>query len=414
MSDQSSPHTICPLRARPRPVTRATLAVLIPSATVRRAPGGVSLMAFMPADRLALGAMEAALQQARDAEDERPALEVLATSLFELGVRATPSARSGRLIARDRDAWLRRLRSAQRSESTVSAYRVAIDDLLGWAEREQRARDLFDEQAVVDYLDDYRQRCNPARATYYRRFVLLRRFMQWLSRRQGTPDPFLELEAPPKPQQERDWLTHDEFARLLDAAEHPQRHKPGLVERDRLVLLALVFTALRRSELIAVSWRDVELDVPHPSLLVARGKGGKPRRQPVPSQLARELERLRRERRPSPEEPVFCGLSGRRLQPTALARIISRCAGRAGLAKHVTAHTLRHTAATWLRQTTGDTRLVAEYLGHADLSTVSRYAHVASAEMHAAVQILADQAGVSPTPRRPAGGQDAEEGSKAA
>jgi site-specific recombinase XerD len=44
--------------------------------------------------------------------------------------------------------------------------------------------------------------------------------------------------------------------------------------------------------------------------------------------------------------------------------------------------TLRHTAATWLRQATGDARLVAEYLAHADLSTVSRYAHVAPAELH--------------------------------
>jgi hypothetical protein len=66
----------------------------------------------------------------------------------------------------------------------------------------------------------------------------------------------------------------------------------------------------------------------------------------------------------------------------------------------------RHTAATWLRQATGDTRLVAEYLGHADLSTVSRYAHVASEEMHAAVQILADHAALSPTPTYPADDQD--------
>ncbi|MHB2000903.1 MAG: tyrosine-type recombinase/integrase [Solirubrobacteraceae bacterium] len=50
---------------------------------------------------------------------------------------------------------------------------------------------------------------------------------------------------------------------------------------------------------------------------------------------------------------------------------------------------MRHTAATWLRQATGDTRLVAEYLGHADLSTVSRYAHVAAREMHTTVQALA-------------------------
>ena len=63
---------------------------------------------------------------------------------------------------------------------------------------------------------------------------------------------------------------------------------------------------------------------------------------------------------------------------------------RASVEKHVTAHTLRHTSATWLRQATGDTRLVAEYLGHADVGTVSRYAHVAAPELHAAVQTLGD------------------------
>ena len=55
----------------------------------------------------------------------------------------------------------------------------------------------------------------------------------------------------------------------------------------------------------------------------------------------------------------------------------------------MTAHTLRHTAATWLRQQTGDARLVAAYLGHADLSTVSRYAHVADDELHEAAEALA-------------------------
>jgi site-specific recombinase XerD len=360
-----------------------------------------SIETLTASDRLAVGALEVALLQARDSSDERPALEVLAGSLMELGVRATASRRSVRLVARDREAWLRRLRSAQRSESTVSAYRIAIDDLLAWAEREQRSADLFDEQGIVDYLDDYRRRRDPAAATYYRRFVLLRRFMQWLSRRQGTPDPFLELEAPSKPQQESDWLTREEFAAMLNAAEHPPRQRPGLAERDRLVLLALVLTALRRSELIAVNWCDVSLDGARPSLLVRRGKGGKPRRQPVPSQLAAELERLRAGREPDPGEPVFCGLNGgRRLGTNILADIIGRSARRAKLSKHVTAHTLRHTAATWLRQGTGDTRLVAEYLGHADLSTVSRYAHVASEEMHAAVQTLADEAGVGPAVAR--------------
>jgi integrase len=253
----------------------------------------------------------------------------------------------------------------------------------------------------VDYLDDYRRRRNPAAATYYRHFVLLRRFMQWLSRRQGTPDPFLELEAPAKPQQERDWLTHEEFAAMLAAAERPQRRRPGLVQRDRLVLMALVLTGLRRSELMGVQWRDVNLEEERPSLLVRRGKGGKPRRQPLPSQLVAELAAWRREREPSPTDPVFCGLAGRRLQANVLTGVIHRTATGAGLSKHVTAHTLRHTAATWLRQATGDARLVAEYLGHADLSTVSRYAHVATEEMHAAVQTLADRAAMHSTPAAP-------------
>lgn len=136
------------------------------------------------------------------------------------------------------------------------------------------------------------------------------------------------------------------------------------------------------------------LDGASPSLLVRRGKGAKPRRQPLAAQLAAELRALERQRSPAPDDPVFCGLRGGLLQPTILADIIARNARRAQLTKRVTAHILRHTAATWLRQATADARLVAEYLGHADLSTVSRYAHVASAELHTAAQTLAERAGL--------------------
>ena len=178
-----------------------------------------------------------------------------------------------------------RLRSAERSASSISAYRHAIEDLLSWAERRDRAAELFEERAIVDYLDDYRERCEPAPATYHRRFLLLRCFMRWVSHRNGLPDPFLELQAPPKPRQESDWLTREEFVKLLHAAGHPPRRRPGLAERDQLVLLTLAMTGLRRSELIALDWGDVTLDDPRPSLLVRCGKGGKPRRQPLPTQL---------------------------------------------------------------------------------------------------------------------------------
>jgi integrase/recombinase XerC len=264
---------------------------------------------------------------------------------------------------------------------------------------------VLEEATIVDYLRSYQQRARPAPATYYRRFLLLRRFLRWLSRRDGLPDPFLDLEPPPKPRQERDWLTREEFRRVLDAAGHPERNLPGLAERDRLALLALVTTGLRRSELCALEWRDVELEGRKRSLLVRCGKGGKARRQPLPAGLARELRKLRDARHPEPTDPVFCGLAGGRLQETILADIIRRAAKRAGIEKHVTAHMLRHTAATWLRQERGDARLVAEYLGHSDLSTVSRYAHVDRDELFDAagrLEQLAAPSGEQGEPNPPA------------
>jgi integrase/recombinase XerC len=281
------------------------------------------------------------------------------------------------------------------------AYRVAIDDLLEWSEA--NGRNVLEEATIVDYLRLYQQRADPAQATYYRRFLLLRKFLRWVSQREDVRDPFVDLEPPPKPRQERDWLTPEEFRLLLDGAGPPERNLPGLAERDRLALLALVTTGLRRSELCSLEWRDLELDGRRRSLLVRQGKGGKSRRQPLPAQLADELLKLRDARQPAPTDPIFCGLAGGRLQETILADIIRRAAKHAGIEKHVTAHTLRHTAATWLRQELGDTRLVAEYLGHADLSTVARYAHVDRDELFGAAGRLEQLATPQEEPAAPDG-----------
>ena len=361
--------------------------------------GTGNALSHAAADHAVLGALEQALAGAREARDDRPALVVLATCLGDLGRPSALAPADLVSLRRARDEWLRRLDAQQKSESTLVGYRVAIDDLLDWSDA--HGRDVLEESGIVDYLRSYRERASPAQSTYYRRFVLVRRFLRWVSSRSGLPDPFHDLDAPPKPRQESDWLTPEEFRGLLDAAGHPERNLPGLAERDQLVLLALVLTGLRRSELCALDWRDLDLEGRKPSLLVRSGKGGKTRRQPLPASLARQLQRLANAHDPEPTDPVFCGLHGGRLQETILADIIGRAAKRAGLEKHVTAHTLRHTAATWLRQELGDTRLVAEYLGHADLSTVARYAHVDRQELFAAAGRLEQLATATDTSRAP-------------
>ncbi len=384
-------------RDRPRRSNANLEAVPIESAERSEPAGGGP---HAGADRATLAALEAALADARAAADDRPALVVLASRLGELGSPPVRPPAVGLSLRQARDDWLRRLEAQRKSESASVGYRVAIDDLLEWSEA--NGRNVLEETAIVDYLRSYQQRAGPAQATYYRRFLLLRKFLRWVSQREGGRDPFVDLDPPPKPRQERDWLTPEEFRRLLDAAGRPERNLPGLAERDQLALLALVTTGLRRSELCSLEWRDLDLNGRKRSLLVQHGKGGKSRRQPLPARLADELLKLRDARQPAPTDPVFCGLAGGRLQETILADIIGRAAKRAGIEKHVTAHTLRHTAATWLRQERGDTRLVAEYLGHSDLSTVSRYAHVDRDELFDAAGRLEQLAAPRGEPSAPA------------
>jgi integrase len=288
-------------------------------ASAAEAAGLVDTGSPTGADRALLGALEDALAAARAAGDARPTPAVLAALLGELSPPPTPASAIELSLRRARDAWLNRLEAQRRSESTLVGYRVAIDDLLDWSETNDR--DVLEEAGIVDYLRSYQERAHPAESTYYRRFVLLRRFMRWVSGRHGLPDPFHDLDAPPKPRQESEWLTPAEFRRLLNAAGQPKRNLPGLAERDQLVLLALVLTGLRRSELCALDWRDLDLDGRKPSLLVRSGKGGKSRRQPIPASLARQLQRLANAH--NPELPIRSSAvskadgCGRRSSPTS-------------------------------------------------------------------------------------------------
>ena len=136
-------------------------------------------------DRVALTSLRDLLGEARERGDTRSALTLLAACLDELGV-ALPEPRARTVsLEQAKDEWLARLRSSGRSSSALTAYRVALNDLLRFLEQRAGA-DAFAESTIVAYLDAYRQRARPAAATYYRRFTLLRHFFRWLSRRSGS------------------------------------------------------------------------------------------------------------------------------------------------------------------------------------------------------------------------------------
>ena len=190
-------------------------------------------------DRAALVALESSVADARDSGDGRPSLVLLAACLADLG--AAPPAPAADLpeLHRARDDWLRRLRSSCRERER--ARRLPRSD-----RRPARVGGAHGKRCLRRDGDRRLPRPLPRACAASTGDLLPPLLPPAPLHALGQPpltacrDPFLDLEPPPKPRQERDWLTTDEFRLLIEAAEHPERNLPGLVERDRLTLLTLV------------------------------------------------------------------------------------------------------------------------------------------------------------------------------
>ena len=119
--------------------------------------------------------------------------------------------------------------------------------------------------------------------------------------------------------------------------------------RDHAMLALAVQSGLRVSELTSLTCADIRLQVgPH---VHCTGKGRKERDTPLLPATARILKAWLAERQGQPADPLFPGPSGQRLSRDAVERRVKLCYVRAAsgcpslAAKHVTVHTLRHTAA---------------------------------------------------------------------
>lgn len=160
-------------------------------------------------------------------------------------------------------------------------------------------------------------------------------------------------------------LSRQEVALLLEAIE-PHRYR---------VLVATIYACgLRLGEALRLQAGDI--DSSRMMLRVRCGKGRKDRDVPLPSLLLEMLrEHWRRER---PRKYLFCPRRdpNKPLDARTVQRRIPAFARTAGIAKHVTAHTLRHSFATHLLEQGVPSRTVQVLLGHSSVKTTEHYLHV--------------------------------------
>ncbi len=222
----------------------------------------------------------------------------------------------------------------------------------------------------------YRQQQGHSNRSSARMLSSLRRFYAYLLREKLiTNDPTQLIDAPHIGRNLPDSLSEAEVEKLLLAPETV--HALGF--RDRTMLELLYAAGLRVSELVGLSFQQVNF---RQGCIRISGKGDKERLIPVGEEAMSWLEQYLSGPRQDilgnrQSDFLFVTTRGSSMTRQAFWHIIKRYAKQAGIAKHLSPHTLRHAFATHLLNHGADLRVVQLLLGHADLSTTQIYTHIA-------------------------------------
>jgi len=227
------------------------------------------------------------------------------------------------------------------------------------------------------YVNERHTKLSATTQAYH--LIALRGFLAYLAKRNiKSLDPSL-VELPRTIKKQVTFLYIDEVQSIIDAI--PTATPTDL--RDRAIIELLFSSGLRVAELINLNRHHVNLNRRE---FIVRGKGQKDRpvfisqtaADKLAAYLAARVDQLPALLLNHSRNLPATSTSGdfRRLTPRSIQRIIEKRARAAGITKHVTPHTLRHSFATDLLLNGADLRSVQSLLGHSDISTTQIYTHV--------------------------------------
>lgn len=227
------------------------------------------------------------------------------------------------------------------------------------------------------YSNDQSQGLSTLTQSYH--LIALRSFLTYLSKRDIaclTPE---KIELPKVRRKQVGFLNHEEVERLLAAIENDEE----LIKlRDFAIVELLYSSGLRVSELIGLNRDHINLKRRE---FMVRGKGQKDRPVFISERAAAAVTAYL-EKRTDSLAPLLISYGGvsradtsgnfKRLTPRSVQRLVAHYARLAGITKHVSPHTLRHSFATGLLSNGADLRSVQVMLGHANIATTQVYTHV--------------------------------------
>lgn len=301
----------------------------------------------------------------------------------------------------------RLLRQMRASPHTVSGYRDAFRLLIRYASDrlKKTPSDLtieeLDPSLVIDFLEHLEVGRGNMTRTRNNRLAAIRSFFRYVA--MSEPAHGLRCQRMLAIPQKRSRKTTIEFLQreeieALVAAPDPAT---WLGRRDRTILLLMVQTGLRVSELTSLHGNSVALGAG--AHVRCEGKGRKSRCTPLRRDAVTALSAWLDEQRPGAEDPLFTSSRGGRMSTDAVERLVAKHALIASskcpsiTEKNVTPHTLRHSAAMALRGCGVDLSVIALWLGHESMETTQMYLH---ADIRLKEQALARTAPIAGKVRR--------------
>jgi integrase/recombinase XerD len=231
--------------------------------------------------------------------------------------------------------------------------------------------------------------------TIHNNYIALSAFFTWASTELEIASPMKTVPVPHFQIAPVEAFSKEDIESLLKACEYARESQPmdrrkftmrrWTAHRDQAIILTLLDTGLRASELSALMIGDVDLRTG--KVLVKHGrlggaKGGKGRIVFLGKAARRAVWRYLAEREDGtqPEAPLFLVKYDRPMNKTALRLLIKHLGTKAGV-KNCHPHRFRHTFAITYLRSGGDVFTLQALLGHSTLDMVQRYTHVAEIDL---------------------------------